>query len=208
MLVAGFIRDRLGYARARLSVFIQLWTWSSSQTTNFWRHLAWGYWFVGQGRTPLVTLVCKEECSNGGEPEPVRWTRRMHPLAQRNESLFGPQNQPKLITSLIESREFCEFKVRRRAPGEVPSSIRLDHGEYEHRTVPGLQGPRVDLTYCSVTQHTASCPLAGVVGCVLPTCVQGSAEPGFPWVGGGENYIDLCFGTGPPFVNPCVVPSG
>ena len=28
------IRDRLGYARARLSVFIQVWTWSSCQTTN------------------------------------------------------------------------------------------------------------------------------------------------------------------------------
>ena len=32
---AGFIRDRLGYARARLSVSIQVWTWSSSQTTNY-----------------------------------------------------------------------------------------------------------------------------------------------------------------------------
>ena len=30
----GFIQDCLGYARARLSVFIQVWTWSSSQTTN------------------------------------------------------------------------------------------------------------------------------------------------------------------------------
>ena len=28
------IQDRLGYARARLSVSIQVWTWSSSQTTN------------------------------------------------------------------------------------------------------------------------------------------------------------------------------
>ena len=26
----------------------------------------WGYWFVGQGRAPLVTLVCKRECANGG----------------------------------------------------------------------------------------------------------------------------------------------
>ena len=29
-----YIRDRLGYARARLSVFIPVWTWSSRQTTN------------------------------------------------------------------------------------------------------------------------------------------------------------------------------
>ena len=36
--------------------------------------------------------------------------------------------------------------------------------ECAHRTVPGLQGPRVNLTNRWVTRHTASCPLAGVVG--------------------------------------------
>ena len=71
----------------------------------------------------------------------------------------------------------------------VTSSITLDHGdvlvmdgsaqsEYLHCTMPGLQGPRVNLTYRWVAQHTASCPLAGVVGCLLPSCVQGLAEPG------------------------------
>ena len=81
-------------------------------------------------------------------------------------------------------------------PGDVPSSITLDHGdllvmdgsaqsEYAHRTVPGLQGPRVNLTFRWVTQHAASCPLAGVVGCVLPTCVQGLAELGSQVVGDG-----------------------
>ena len=34
------------------------------------------------------------------------------------------------------------------------------------------------LLTAGVAQHTASCPLAGVVGCLLPTCVQGSVEPG------------------------------
>ena len=43
------------------------------------------------------------------------------------------------------------------------------------------------LTYRWVTQHTTSCPLAGVVGCVLPTCLQGSAEPGSRGLGWGEN---------------------
>ena len=81
-----------------------------------------------------------------------------------------------------------EFKVHRSALGKVPSSIRLDHGdilvmdglaqsECEHCTASGLQFPRVNLTYRWVTQHTASCPLAGVVGCVLPACAQGSVEP-------------------------------
>ena len=31
----------------------------------------------------LVTLVCKREYANGSELEPVRWSRIMHPLAQR-----------------------------------------------------------------------------------------------------------------------------
>ena len=84
--------------------------------------------------------------------------------------------------------------MRRRAPSKVPSSIRLDHGdilvmdglaqsEYEHCTASGLQGPRVNLTYRWIAQHTASCPLAGVVGCVFPTCAQGSVEPGSRWLG-------------------------
>ena len=49
----------------------------------------------------------------------------------------------------------------------------------EHCTASGLQVPRVNLTYRWVTQHAASCPLAGVVGCVLPTCAQGLVEPSF-----------------------------
>ena len=86
-----------------------------------------------------------------------------------------------------------EFMVRRRAQGEVPSSIRLDHGdvlgmdgptqsEYVHRTASGLQGLRVNFTYRWVAQHTASCPPAGVVGCVLPTCAQRFSRAKFPFV--------------------------
>ena len=62
--------------------------------------------------------------------------------------------------------------------GDVPSSITLDHGdllvmdgsaqsEYAHRTVPGLQGPRVNLTYRWVTQTR----------CVLSICSSGLCSP-------------------------------
>ena len=114
-----------------------------------------------------------------------------------NEQLFGPPNLPKLIVSLSLGNS-VEFNVRRRAPGEVPSSIRLDHGdllvmdgsaqsECAHRTVSGLQGLRVNFAYRWVTQHAASCPLAGVVCCVLPTCAQGLVKPSSRWLGEGEN---------------------
>ena len=95
--------------------------------------------------------------------------------------------------------------MRRRASGNVPSSIRLDHGdilvmdglaqsEYEHCKASGLQGPRVNLTFRWVAQHTASCPLAGVVGCVLPTCAQGLVEPSSRWLGEGENKWSSSWG--------------
>ena len=104
-----------------------------------------------------------------------------------NEPLFGPQNLLKLIVC-VSLGNSVEFMLRRRAPGNFPSSIRLDHGdgpvmdglaqsEYEHCTASELQGPRVNLTYRCVTQHAPSCPLAGVLGCVLPTCAQGLVEP-------------------------------
>ena len=113
-----------------------------------------------------------------------------------NESLFGPRDSPKLIVSLSLGNP-VEFKVCR-VSDSVTSSITLNHGdvlvmdgsaqsEYLHCTMPGLQGPRVNLTYRWVAQHTASCPLAGVVGCLLPSCVQGLAEPGSRLGGKGEN---------------------
>ena len=113
-----------------------------------------------------------------------------------NEALFGPRDSPKLIVSLSLGNP-VEFKVRR-VSDSVTSSITLNHGdvlvmdgsaqsEYLHCTMPGLQGPRVNLTYRWVAQHTASCPLAGVVGCLLPSCVQGLAEPGSRLGEEGEN---------------------
>ena len=95
-----------------------------------------------------------------------------------------------------------EFQVRR-APCGVPSPIQLDRGDllvmdglaqsgYVHRTVSGLQGPRVNLTFRWVTQHIASCPLTGAVYCALPSCVLGLAE---------------LLGNGPLFVNLGMFPS-
>ena len=46
-----------------------------------------------------------------------------------------------------------------------------------------------------VAQHIASCPLAGAVGCVLPSCEQGLAEPASRGErGGGENKSSSSWG--------------
>ena len=139
------------------------------------------------GRRELPTGVNLNRYS--GPSSCIRWH-------SDNEPLFGPQNSPKLIVSMSLGNS-VEFKVRR-GRGSVPSLITLDHGdllvmdgltqsEYVHCTASGLQGPRVNLTFRWVAQHIASCPLAGVVGCVLPSCVQGLAEPG-PRGGWGKGY--------------------
>ena len=157
-----------------------------------------GLWVCGSRVAPFFSPWCgKKDVPTGlnlnqfaGPGSLVRWH-------SDNEPLFGPQNSPKLIVSLSLGNS-VEFKVRRRAPGHLPSSIRVDHGdilvmdgladsEYKHCTASGLQSPPINLTYRWVAQHTASCPQAGVVGCVLPTCAQGSVEPGSRWLGGGEN---------------------
>ena len=133
-----------------------------------------------------------------------------------NEPLFSPQNSPKLIVSLSLGNS-VEFMVRRRASGNFPSSIRLDHGdvlvmdglaqsECEHCTASGLQGPRVNLTYRWVAQHTASCPQAGVMCCALLSCAQGLAERGPQGEQVRQIYMFLV--DGPLFVNLGVFPSG
>ena len=88
-----------------------------------------------------------------------------------------------------------------------PLSITLDHGdllvmdgrtqsEYVHCTASGLQGPRVNLTFRWVAQHIASCPLAGVMGCVLPSTVcKVVAEPGPRGDRGEGNKWSFFFGV-------------
>ena len=88
--------------------------------------------------------------------------------------------------------------MRRRSSGNVPSLITLDHGdvlvmdglaqsEYVHCTASGLQGPRVNLTYRWVAQHTASCPLAGAGGLCPPfVCARFSRAESPRGMGVGE----------------------
>ena len=146
------------------------------------------------GRRELPTGVNLNRYS--GPSSFIRWH-------SDNEPLFGPRNSPKLIVSMSLGNS-VEFKVRR-GRGSVPSLITLDHGdllvmdgltqsEYVHCTASGLQGPRVNLTFRWVAQHIASCPLAGVVGCVLPSCVQGLAEPGPRGDGGWGNKWSFFWG--------------
>ena len=61
--------------------------------------------------------------------------------------------------------------------------------EFLHRTDPGREQERIDVTFRRIKQHVSSCPLfkAGVA-CCLPTCAQGSSVPVMGVLGLG------CFG--------------
>ena len=113
-----YIQDCLGYARARLSVFIQVWTWSSSHTTNSVTPSGMGVNGLWGRVAPFSSPWCgKKDVPTGvnlnqyaGPGSFIRWH-------SDNEPLFGPQNSPKLIVSLSlgNSVEFMVRLVARRA---------------------------------------------------------------------------------------------
>ena len=76
-----------------------------------------------------------------------------------------------------------DFRVCRRGRRNAPSLIGLDHGdllvmdglaqsEYEHSTSSELQGPRVNLTYQWITQHTPSCRSRWAGACSSIVCAR------------------------------------
>ena len=90
--------------------------------------------------------------------------------------------------------------IRQSCPDDEGRSCRLDHGdilvmdgqcqdEFLHRTDPGREQDRINITFRWVKQHVSSCPLlkAGVA-CCLPTCAQGSSVPVTELVGKGAAW--------------------
>ena len=106
-----------------------------------------------------------------------------------DEPLFGKCGDAKLIVS-VSLGNFALFTWRRQScSSDEGSSCRLDHedilvkdgqcqDEFLHRTSPGREQDRINITFRWVKQHVSSCPLfkAGVA-CCLPTCAQGSSVP-------------------------------
>ena len=69
--------------------------------------------------------------------------------------------------------------------------------------MPGLQGPRVNLTHRSVTQRASR---RGWL--CSPACVQGLTEPSSRWLGMGENTLFSFWELVFLFINPGVCPPG
>ena len=60
---------------------------------------------------------------------------------------------------------------------------------------------RVNLTFRWVTQHIASFPQAGAMGCALPSCVQRFGRAGSPWVGNRGLKLGIFLDGGSPFTD-------
>ena len=107
-----------------------------------------------------------------------------------DEPLFGKCGDAKLIVS-VSLGNFAFFRGGGVSPVRLMKVARagLDHGdilvmdgqcqdEFLHRTSPGREQDRINITFRWVKQHVSTCPLfkAGVA-CCLPTCAQGSSVP-------------------------------
>ena len=148
-----------------------------TEAVNLWSRVA-----------PLLTPGCaKGEVPTGVNLNRYAGNGSCIPWHCDNERLFGSPFEPKVIVSMSLGHSAL-FKLRRRAPENTPSQIRLDHGdllvmdgltqlEYEHSTAFELKGPRVNLTFRWISQHIRSCSLAGLIGGALPSDAQDLAEP-------------------------------
>ena len=116
-----------------------------------------------------------------------------------DEPLFGKCGDAKLIVS-VSLGSFALFRWRRQScPSDEGGSCCLGHDdilvmdgqcqdEFLHRTSPGRDQERINITFRWVKQHVSSCLLFGTgVACCLPTGAHGSSVP----VMGNASYGDF-----------------
>ena len=103
-----------------------------------------------------------------------------------DETLFGEHGDAKLFVS-VSLGVSAVFRWRRHScPDDEGHLCCLGHGdilvvdgqcqdEFLHRTEPGQEQERINVTFRWIKQHVSSCPLSEAgVACCLPTCAQGS----------------------------------
>ena len=120
-----------------------------------------------------------------------------------DEPLFGKRGQAKLIVSVSFGTPALFKWKGTSCPSNDGHSCWLGHGdilvmdgqcqdEFRHCTDPGSDQERINITFCWVKQHVASCSfLRTGVACCLPTCARGFSCSGTEVV---ENGIFCLFG--------------
>ena len=102
-----------------------------------------------------------------------------------NEPPFGECGEAKLIVSVSFGstavfgwrRQFCPDDEGHLCPlrhGDILVMYGQCQDEFFHRTHPGREQERINITFRWVKQHPSSCPLLSTgVTCCSPTCAQG-----------------------------------
>ena len=139
-----------------------------------------------------IAPLMKPWCAEGEVPTAANLHRGWKSCVGRHrddEPLFGECGDAKLIVS-VSLGSSAVFKWRRQScPDDEGHSCYLGHGdilvvdgqcqdEFLHRTDPGREQERINVTFWWLKQHVSSCPLfkAGVA-CCLPTCAKGLSVP-------------------------------
>ena len=150
---------------------------------------------MGRVASLLTPWCAKGDMPSGVNRDGYAGARSSIPWHCDNEFLCGRPREPNFTVSMSFGHSVL-FKLRRCAPENAHSEVRLDHSdllvmdgltqsECEHSTASELSGPRVNLTFLWISQHMGSCPLAGLLGGALPSDAQDLAEP--HWGRGTQN---------------------
>ena len=143
---------------------------------------------VWRAVAPLMTPWCaEEEVPTAANLNLYRGWQSCVGWHCDDEPLFGKCGDAKLIVS-VSLGSTVLFRWRRQScPDDEGRFILLGHGdilvmggqcqdEFLHRTDPGLEQERINITFRWVKQHVSSCPLLNAgAACCLPTCAHGSS---------------------------------
>ena len=139
---------------------------------------------------PLMKAWCAEgEVPTAANLNLYRGWRSCVGWHRDDEPQFGKCGDDKLIVS-VSLGSSAVFRWRRQScPDDEGHLCRLGHGdilvmdgrcqdEFLHRTDPGREQERINITFRWVKQHVSHCPLFKTgVACCLPKCAQGSSVP-------------------------------
>ena len=151
-------------------------------------------WPLLAGVWRAIAPLMKPWCAEGEVPTAANlnlyrgWTSCVGWLRD-DEPQFGECGKAKLIVSVSLGSSALFRWLRQSCSDDEGHLCCLGHGdilvmdgqyqdEFFHRTSPGRDQERINITFRWVKQHVSSCPLfkAGVA-CCLPTCAQGSSVP-------------------------------
>ena len=167
---------------------------------------------------------CAEgDVPNCREPEPIQGRNSCVGWHRDDEPLFGECGEAKLIVSVSLGSSALFRWLRQSCWDDEENLCCLGHGdilvmdvqcqdEFLHRTDPGREQERINITFRWVKQHVSSCHLFRTgVACCLPTCAQGLSVPVMGISGNGVVwafwllFCVLCAWGGASLASPPVV---